>query len=125
MNAGHFGIWADGLDLVYYLRDANVMRYRVRTDVHEAFANSGTLADGTVSSFMFVGGKANLLTQDICGNVWVGDDTSDGVGNGTGRVWHWHHEEIPSPQIHRVAGIKSRRIRCVADSRFGYGQGTS
>lgn len=86
-NAGHFGIWADGFDLVYYLRDANVMRYRVSTGIHEVFANSGTLADGTVSSFMFVGGKSNLLTQDIYGNVWVGDDTSDGVGNATGRVW--------------------------------------
>lgn len=36
---------------------------------------------------MFVGGKSNLLTQEIYGNLWVGDDTSDGVGNATGRVW--------------------------------------
>ena len=86
-NTGHFGIWADGIDTVYYLRDANVMRYRVSTGVHQVFANSGNLADGTATSFMFVGGKSNLLTQDIYGNLWVGDDTSDGVGNATGRVW--------------------------------------
>jgi len=86
-NAGHFGIWADGIDTVYYLRDANVMRYRISTGVHELFANSGSLPDGTVTPLMFVGGKSNLLTQDIYGNLWVGDDTSDGVGNATGRVW--------------------------------------
>lgn len=86
-NAGHFGIWADGIDTVYYLRDANVMRYRISTGVHEVFANSGSLPDGTVTPFMFVGGKSNLLTQDIYGNLWVGDDTSDGVGNAAGRVW--------------------------------------
>ncbi|HYL76998.1 MAG TPA: hypothetical protein VEU96_22475 [Bryobacteraceae bacterium] len=86
-NTGHFGIWSDGIDTIYYLRDANVMRYRVSTGVHEVFANSGTLADGTVTPFMFVGGKSNMLTQDMYGNLWVGDDTSDGVGNCTGRVW--------------------------------------
>jgi hypothetical protein len=87
VNTGHFGIWADGIDTVYYLRDANVMRYQISTGVHEIFANSGSLPDGTVTPFMFVGGKSNLLTQDSFGNLWVGDDTSDGVGNATGRVW--------------------------------------
>lgn len=86
-NAGHFGIWADGIDTVYYLRDANVMRYRISTGVHEVFANSGSLPDGTVSSFMFVGGQPNLITQDIYGNLWIGDDTSDGAANASGRVW--------------------------------------
>jgi len=84
---GHFGIWADGIDTIYYLRDANVMRYQISTGVHQVFANSGTLPDGTVAPFMFVGGKSNLLTQDMYGNLWVGDDTSDGVGNATGRIW--------------------------------------
>ncbi len=86
-NIGHFGIWADGIGTVYYLRDASVMRYTVNSGTHEVFANSGSLPDGTVTIFAFVGGKSNLLTQDIFGNLWVGDDTSDGVGNATGRVW--------------------------------------
>ena len=86
-SAGHSGIWADGIDTVYYLRDANVMRYRVSTGIHEVFANSGSLADGTVTNFAFVGGQSNLITQDIYGNLWVGDDTSDGTGNAAGRVW--------------------------------------
>ena len=96
-NTGHFGLWADGIDTIYYLRDANVMRYRVSTGVHEVFANSGSLPDGTVTSFMFVGGKSNLITQDIYGNLWVGDDTSDGVGNATGRVWFIAAGQQPLP----------------------------
>jgi hypothetical protein len=86
-NASHFGIWADGVDTVYYLRAANVMRYMVSSGLHEIFANSGSLPDGTVTSFAFVEGKSNLLTQDMYGNLWVGDDTSGGVGNASGRVW--------------------------------------
>jgi hypothetical protein len=96
-NAGHFGIWADGIDTVYYLRDANVMRYRISTGVHEVFASSGSLPDGTVTSFMFVGGQSNLITQDIYGNLWVGDDTSDGAGNATGRVWFIAAGQAPLP----------------------------
>jgi hypothetical protein len=86
-NVGHFGIWSDGADTIYYLRDTNVMVYRVSTGVHQILANSGSLPDGTVTSFSFVGGKSNLLSQDAYGNLWVGDDTSDGAGNATGRVW--------------------------------------
>jgi hypothetical protein len=86
-NVGHFAIWADGIDTVYYLRDANVMRYTISTGAHVVFANSGSLPDGTVTPFAFVGGMSNLLTRDIFGNLWVGDDTSDGAGNATGRVW--------------------------------------
>lgn len=83
----HAGIWADGIDTVYYLRDNKVRRYSVSTGIHQVFASSGTLPDGTVTTFAFVGGQSNLLTQDLYGNLWVGDDTSDGVGNATGRVW--------------------------------------
>jgi hypothetical protein len=86
-NVGHFGIWSDGADTIYYLRDANVMVYRLSTGVHQVFANSGSLPDGTVTSFSFVGGNSNLLTQDAYGNLWVGDDTSDGAGNASGRIW--------------------------------------
>jgi hypothetical protein len=96
-TSGHFGIWADGIDTVYYLRDANVMRYQVSTGIHQVFANSGSLPDGTVTNFMFVGGKSNLLTRDIYGNLWVGDDTSDGVGNATGRVWFIAAGQAPLP----------------------------
>jgi hypothetical protein len=89
-HTGHFGIWADGIDTIYYLGGAKVMQYRISSGVHQLFANPGSLPDGAVTSFQFVGGKSNLLTQDLYGNLWlngVGDDTSDGVGNATGRMW--------------------------------------
>ena len=86
-NVGHFGIWSDRADSIYYLRDTNVMVYHLSTGVHQVFANSGRLPDGTITPFSFVGGQSNLLTQDAYGNLWVGDDTSDGKGNATGRVW--------------------------------------
>src|ERR1039457_3905928 len=50
-NVGHFGIWADGIDTVYYLRDANVLRYTVSTGAHVVFADS-------LTPFAFVGGKS-------------------------------------------------------------------
>jgi hypothetical protein len=50
-NVGHFGIWADGIDTAYYLRDANVLRYTVSTGAHVVFANS-------LTPFAFVGGKS-------------------------------------------------------------------
>lgn len=86
-KVNHAGIWADGINTVYYLRDNNVMSYSVSSGIHQVYASTGTLADGTVCTFAFVGGQSNLLTRDLYGNVWVGDDTSDGTGNAAGRVW--------------------------------------
>ena len=63
------------------------MRYTVSSGVHQVFANAANLPDGTVTSFAFIGGKPNLLAQDVYGNLWVGDDTSDGAANASGRVW--------------------------------------
>jgi hypothetical protein len=50
-----------------------------------------TPADGHVipvaTGFLFVGGHTNTLTLDGFGNLWIGDDTSDGTLNFTGRLW--------------------------------------
>jgi hypothetical protein len=50
-----------------------------------------TPADGRVvpvaTGFLFVGGHTNTLTLDGFGNLWIGDDTSDGTFNFTGRLW--------------------------------------
>jgi hypothetical protein len=35
-----------------------------------------------------VGGHTNLLLLDRLGNLWIGDDTSDGNLNFTGRLWY-------------------------------------
>jgi hypothetical protein len=50
-----------------------------------------TPADGNVipvaTGFLFVGGHTNTLTLDGFGNLWIGDDTTDGIVNFTGRLW--------------------------------------
>ena len=38
--------------------------------------------------YAFVGGHANLLLLDRLGNLWIGDDTSDGAINNAGRLWY-------------------------------------
>jgi hypothetical protein len=39
------------------------------------------------SGFAFVGGHTNTLTLDGFGNLWIGDDITDGSLNFTGRPW--------------------------------------
>jgi hypothetical protein len=35
-----------------------------------------------------VGGHSNLLQLDGQGNLWIGDDISDGLLNFDGRIWY-------------------------------------
>jgi len=37
--------------------------------------------------YLFVGGHTNALSLDPFGNLWVGDDPSDGAFNFSGRLW--------------------------------------
>jgi hypothetical protein len=39
-------------------------------------------------NFAFVDGYTNLLQLDRSGNLWVGDDISDGQANFDGRIWY-------------------------------------
>ncbi len=39
------------------------------------------------AGFLFVGAHTNTLTLDGFGNLWIGDDPSDGTVNFTGRLW--------------------------------------
>lgn len=72
-------VTADGAGKVYFSANAAGTVYRY------------TPADGHVipvaAGFLFVGGHTNTLTLDGFGNLWVGDDTSDGQLNNTGRLW--------------------------------------
>lgn len=76
-GATHVGLASDGVGKLYLSVNAGVFRY--------------TPADGRVaavaSGFAFVGGHTNTLTLDGFGNLWVGDDTTDGTLNFTGRLW--------------------------------------
>jgi len=83
----HVGLASDGIDHVYYLRANIVWRYTASTGVHELFADSGLLPNGAASNFAFVNGQTNLLHLDRHGNLWIGDDVSDGVTPYYGRIW--------------------------------------
>ena len=77
VGANHVGLTTDGSSKVYFSVGAAVYRY--------------TPADKRVvpisSGFAFVGGHTNTLQIDGFGNLWIGDDTSDGALNFTGRLW--------------------------------------
>jgi hypothetical protein len=77
VGAIHNGLATDGAGRLYFSAAGAVFRY--------------TPADGRVvlvsSGFVFVGGHTNTLSLDGFGNLWVGDDTSDGALNFTGRLW--------------------------------------
>ena len=77
-GAAHIGLAADGVSKLYFsVNGAGVFRL--------------TPADRRVvpvsSGFAFVGGHTNTLTLDSFGNLWIGDDTSDGALSFTGRLW--------------------------------------
>ena len=72
-------VTADGAGKVYFSANAAGAVYRY------------TPADGSVipvaTGFAFVGGHTNTLTLDGFGNLWIGDDTTDGRLPFTGRLW--------------------------------------
>ena len=76
-GAAHVAVTTDGAGKVYFSVAAAVYRY--------------TPADGRVvpvsTGFALVGGHTNMLSLDPFGNLWIGDDTTDGAANFTGRLW--------------------------------------
>lgn len=77
-GASHVGLASDGASKLYLsVNGAGVFRY-TPIDQHVVPISSG---------FVFVAGHTNTLTLDGFGNLWIGDDTSDGALNFTGRLW--------------------------------------
>lgn len=76
-GAAHVGLATDGAGKVYFSANGSVYRY--------------TPADGRVivvtTGFLFVKGHTNTLSMDGFGNLWIGDDPSDGAFNFSGRLW--------------------------------------
>jgi hypothetical protein len=92
----HTGATSDGTDAVYFSVSGNVQipgssqvwRYSTVTGLFTFVAEGGADRNGAnASNFSFVGGKTNLLTLDAGGNLWIGDDTSNGTAVGAGRIW--------------------------------------
>jgi ligand-binding sensor domain-containing protein len=83
-GVAHVALATDGAGKVYFSASGSVHRY--------------TPADGRVvtvaSGFLFVNGHTNMLTLDGFGNLWVGDDPSDGAFNFSGRLWR-----IPASRV--------------------------
>ena len=86
----HVGLASDGLNRVYMaINGAGVYRYTISTGATQLVSTGGNDPNtGAVLTFAFVGGQSNLLMLDRLGNLWIGDDTSDGTANFTGRIWY-------------------------------------
>lgn len=87
-GSNHVGLASDGINRLYVsINGAGVYRYTASTGSMQLVATGGTNPAGTFLNFAFVGGSSNMLVLDRLGNLWIGDDTSDGAFNFTGRIW--------------------------------------
>jgi hypothetical protein len=92
----HVGLTTDGVDRLYMSLKGQVWRYSISTEARALVANSGLEPNGLVLPFAFVGGHTNLLQLDSQGNLWIGDDPSDGAANFQGRLWSISAAELAS-----------------------------
>jgi hypothetical protein len=84
----HVGLTTDGVDRLYVSINNAVWRYTISSGAMKLVATGGTDPSGAALSFLFVKGHTNLLQLDRLGNLWVGDDPSDGTANFSGRIWY-------------------------------------
>jgi hypothetical protein len=86
----HVGLTSDGLNRLYLaINGQGVYRYTVSSGVIALISTGGIDANTrAVTAFAFVGGHSNLLQLDRLGNLWIGDDISDGRANFSGRLWY-------------------------------------
>ena len=78
---------SDGKSVLYIAEtpaiDSTVLRFNVATGAEITFSNTGVFPDGTTTSYKFVTG----LSVDNTGNLFVGDDPTDGAQIIQGHVW--------------------------------------
>ncbi len=77
VGAAHVALTSDGASKLYFSAVGSVFRYTPAT-------NSVAPVSG---GFLFVDGHTNTLSLDAFGNLWIGDDPSDGDFNFSGRLW--------------------------------------
>ena len=87
-GSGHVGLTTDGANLLYMAINNQVWRYSLATGISTLIATSGIDPSGVNLAFIFQGGRTNLLQLDGQGNLWIGDDPSDGLVNFQGRVFY-------------------------------------
>ncbi len=85
----HVGLTSDGINRVYVsINGQGVWRYTISTRAMTLISTGGTDPNGVFLPFAFVGGHSNLAQLDRLGNLWIGDDTSDGLFNFSGRIFY-------------------------------------
>lgn len=95
-GVAHTGIAYDGSDGLYFSVAGNttspgssqVWRMSISKGTFTFVSQGGVDRNGAnASNFSFVAAKTNLLAVDPSGNLWIGDDTSNGSAIGSGRLW--------------------------------------
>lgn len=84
---GHVGLTTDGINRIYFSVNNQVWRYTISTGLSTPVSTGGADPSGNNLPYLFLGGKTNLLQLDRLGNLWIGDDPSDGKLNVQGRVF--------------------------------------
>jgi hypothetical protein len=80
----------DGINWLYMaISGRGVWRYTISTGAMQLVSTGGNDPNtGAPLPFAFVGGNSNLVQLDRLGNLWIGDDISDGRINFNGRIWY-------------------------------------
>jgi hypothetical protein len=86
----HVGLTTDGINRLYMaINGQGVYRYTISSGVTQLISAGGNDPNtGAALTFAFVGGHSNLINLDRLGNLWIGDDISDGNFNFSGRIWY-------------------------------------
>jgi len=90
-GVAHVGLTSDGSGQTLYMsiNGRGVWRYTIATQTSTLISTGGVdPLTGATLPFAFVGGHSNLLQLDKQGNLWIGDDTADGLLNFDGRIWY-------------------------------------
>ena len=92
----HLGVSNDGLGNLYLsINGSGVWRYTIGSGRMTLVSTGGSDPNtGNPLTFAFVAGHTNLVQVDAAGNLWIGDDSSDGLFNFSGRIW-----EIPAASL--------------------------
>ena len=97
-GAAHVGLTSNSTDALYMsVNGSGVWRYTISTQTSTLIASGGADPNtGAAVPFAFVAGHSNLLQLDHEGNLWIGDDLSDGTFNFTGRIWYLSAASVSS-----------------------------
>ncbi|HLK66651.1 MAG TPA: hypothetical protein VKU19_24620 [Bryobacteraceae bacterium] len=90
----HTGIASDAVGTLYFAvantfpGGSQIWRYVPSNGLYTFVSQSGADRAGTnASNFSFVSAKTDMLALDSTGNLWIGDDPSNGTVRGAGRIW--------------------------------------